>query len=321
MIRDVNITDTGSQFINKINDNFGEIENLLSTKFPATECLTAFVAKMNEVAKDLGCSNITHFSNPSGIIVAGENHKVTANDFIRITSAYSLENNLLALNTYRNIDVVIHHQNGTNETVTLSPSYMQTTGESAELNLHYDILGGKTGSWYWSGVYTTKTLTILARSKVHEGKLMAGYLRVRTYNTNSFDKMKLLFDALEAGSSSQTIQDVTNAAACYVPFNVYGLKNVDYVDFSLDGDIAIDPASTTKLLTNIIVCKYLPLDANIEIIASDIQIGSGITLSAGDKMSVRDAIIACMYSSSNTLATTLGRVVGGIILNNQSITM
>lgn len=305
-------TDTGNEMIAKINDNFGT-----SNTYTAQECLDAFVAKMNEYAQDLGCSSSTHFDNPSGIIVDEQNHKTTANDFVRVTCAYSQENVFLALNNYKSIDVTITHADDTTSSVTVNAPYSQTTGNAAELTTVYNVLGGKGGSWTWNGSLITKTLTILAESNVKEGMLIAGYIRVNSDSINHYAKMKALFDALEAGTETPSITNVTECAACYVPFNAWGNKNIDYIPCSYNGTNQIDPASTTKLLTIIIVCRYLPLDTNIEVISSDITIGSGITLTAGDKLTVRDAIMACMYSSSNTLATTLGRIVGGMILREK----
>jgi len=305
-------TDTGNEMIAKINDNFGT-----SNTYTAQQCLDAFVAKMNEFAADLGCSSSTHFDNPSGMIEEGENHKVTANDYVRIVSAYAQENVLLAINNYKDYDVIVTHADNTSETVNIKAPYCQTTGDAASLTSQYNVLGGKGGSWTWSGQVITSTMAILAESNVKDGMLIAGYVRTTTNGANKYAMIKSLFDALEAGTATPSIANVTECAACYVPYNAWGNKNINYVGSSYNGANVIDPASTTKLLTCILACRYLPLDANVEVLASDLRAYSGITLLAGDKMNVREAIMACLYSSSNTMATTLGRVVGGMILREK----
>jgi D-alanyl-D-alanine carboxypeptidase len=71
----------------------------------------------------------------------------------------------------------------------------------------------------------------------------------------------------------------------------------------------------TKLMTAMIALDYCSLDEIMTIKASDIQTGSGDTFYDGDTISVRDALLAMLLPSSNTLAVAFSRFVGNKILN------
>lgn len=78
------------------------------------------------------------------------------------------------------------------------------------------------------------------------------------------------------------------------------------------------PASLTKIMTCMITLDYLKdLNTIIEVEESDITRGSGPSLQAGDKIKLRDCLYLLLLESSNTIATTLSRLVGSNIVKNK----
>lgn len=80
------------------------------------------------------------------------------------------------------------------------------------------------------------------------------------------------------------------------------------------------PASTTKIVT--LMCALDALGGSdldtVEVTEDDITGGSGIELFAGDKLTIGDALLALMVSSSNTIATTLARYIGKKVLESEA---
>lgn len=93
-------------------------------------------------------------------------------------------------------------------------------------------------------------------------------------------------------------------------------KESVYCAMTIDGKMLIEnnsnfkesPASITKMMTLFIASQHLDLDEILTVIEADIRQDS--LLSAGDNISVRDAMYAAMLLSSNTSATLLGRYCG-----------
>lgn len=74
------------------------------------------------------------------------------------------------------------------------------------------------------------------------------------------------------------------------------------------------PASTTKVLTALVVLKKLPLDTLVTVPkeAEGVE-GSSVYLRAGEKISVRDLLYALMLRSGNDAAVTLAFAVSGSV--------
>lgn len=78
------------------------------------------------------------------------------------------------------------------------------------------------------------------------------------------------------------------------------------------------PASTTKIMTLMCVLDAMRSELEtVEIIEDDITKGSGLEVFVGDKLTVGDALLVMMVSSSNTMSATLARYVGKWILEGR----
>ncbi len=82
--------------------------------------------------------------------------------------------------------------------------------------------------------------------------------------------------------------------------------------FSKDADIKYEPASTTKMITAILVIENLDLNKKIKIEADDLNIpGSRLPMAAGEKIKTEDLLYALMLNSANNCAYVLGKAVAG----------
>ena len=82
----------------------------------------------------------------------------------------------------------------------------------------------------------------------------------------------------------------------------------DYIHYEKNIDVQIHPASTTKIITAMVVLKYLDLDAVLEVgierslVEKDASV---IGLSIGDRMTVKELLTAMLISSGGDAAYTL----------------
>ena len=73
-------------------------------------------------------------------------------------------------------------------------------------------------------------------------------------------------------------------------------------------DLPLFPASTTKIMTALLVIEAGDLDAMVEADADDSKVGeSGVGLKPGDRYSRREMLFALMLKSANDVAHCLGR--------------
>ncbi len=76
------------------------------------------------------------------------------------------------------------------------------------------------------------------------------------------------------------------------------------------------PASTTKILTALVVLENLPLDCEVQIPKEAVGVeGSSLYLRVGEKLTVRDLLFGMMLRSGNDAATALAIAVSGNINN------
>ena len=77
-------------------------------------------------------------------------------------------------------------------------------------------------------------------------------------------------------------------------------------------DTPLPNASTTKMVTALVVIRDGDLDSSATVSAAVGSVGGGgLDLQAGDTLSVRDLLVAMLLSSSNEAAATLAEHVGG----------
>ena len=109
----------------------------------------------------------------------------------------------------------------------------------------------------------------------------------------------------------------------YINARYFALYNVESGKFILDhsGDQQVPIASTTKLMTALLVEKYgKPTDVVQASSFAVEQDGSVMGLRPGEKMTVENVLYGLLLPSGNDAAHTLAEYIGRILLNSQSAT-
>lgn len=82
--------------------------------------------------------------------------------------------------------------------------------------------------------------------------------------------------------------------------------------YSKDPHTQYEPASTTKMLTAILVIENLDLNKKITIVEDDLDLpGAKIPFAVGEKIKVLELLYAMMLNSANNCAYVLGKAVAG----------
>ena len=88
------------------------------------------------------------------------------------------------------------------------------------------------------------------------------------------------------------------------------------VIYSVNANARLPMASTTKIMTALLLCEYGNLDRQITVTKEMVTVeGSSMGLLPGDKVTLRDLLYGMMLPSGNDAANTVAFVVGGNIKN------
>ena len=313
-------TDNMSSISQKMSDNYDELLSLMGeTPHTDAECVTAFVAEMNKYATLFGMTE-TQFANPHGLPEDG--HYSCARDLARLVMCATAYPKLMEYWGQASYSITVGGPNA--RTISGDSTYkglaMSTLGD------YYHIFGGKSGTITISGT-RYENLALACKSKVDDAWLVGCIM----YNTNNPSAgttgnrgvpFKEMLDWLEdyrqnPSTPSQTVQATYCSAWVLPPHNGTSYADMDLEMVGKSSTTHARPASTTKLMTAMIVFDHLSMNDTITIKASDIESGSGDTFYSGDTLNVGDAILAMMLPSSNTLAHAFARVVGNKILNGK----
>lgn len=111
------------------------------------------------------------------------------------------------------------------------------------------------------------------------------------------------------------------AAALMPIHNTFSYENYDIPRlFSKNENTQWYQASITKVMTAMIMLEHVSdLNEKIEVVDTDIKLGSGPVFEAGDIMTMKDALYCMMLPSSNTMAEAVARVVGQRIIGRQNL--
>lgn len=152
---------------------------------------SAFTAKMNQRAKELGCSN-TNFLNPSGLSVEGQYS--TARDLAKITAQALKQENFVAL--FSAVEYTVPASETTVERKVVTTNYMMSDA-SVRDQLDSRITGGKTGA------LTTTDRSLISTAEQEGQRYLAVVMSAKGSMTSSgssvrtfgnFNETKLLLD-------------------------------------------------------------------------------------------------------------------------------
>ncbi len=86
------------------------------------------------------------------------------------------------------------------------------------------------------------------------------------------------------------------------------------VVFSKNSDLKMPMASTTKIMTALLLCEYGNFEKEITVTAEMLRVeGSSMGLLAGDKVTLHDLLYGLMLASGNDAANVIAFTVGGSI--------
>lgn len=327
-------TDNGNDFIAKLNANFADLGEYA---FPDNDCRTRFIQEMNAKAQLLGMSGTT-FYDPAGDQPAtfappaqypelwlSENPNVmTAMDALRLliyASGVRHINDAWNIPTY-----TLNYKNGTtSKTATIKSIVFYSDTYQSSINAllgSYDILGGKTGAYNISPIYTN-TLVIVAKSKA-TGKVYACVsfnTANATASNNYFIDIKKALDYVDASGATPSYSK-GGCVIAEMPSLTPSLYN--RFAFALAYDygktVEVYPASVSKVMTAILLCdNILDLNAKVAVKESDRQPPTGTNFVAGDTLRLREYLQCMLMESSNTSAQVIARVVGNKLLNDDNV--
>ncbi len=86
--------------------------------------------------------------------------------------------------------------------------------------------------------------------------------------------------------------------------------------YQKNGDLKLDPASTTKILTGIIALEETDLDDSVTVSRNAVGVdGTAIGLQKGEKLPMRSLMYALLLSSANDAAVAIAEHIGGSVDN------
>ena len=313
-----------------------------------------FVQEMNARAARIGMSNTT-FITASGFSDGNGNYPVgTARDYIKLMLEAMSHPTLMKTWGKATWTIPFYDASaGSDATESLLSSVVNPLdyeagstprAELPDLLAAYNILGGKTGTTGVTGVLQSGTyvhnLCVVAEKNgryVIAVVFGADYVG-STYGDRRFGRMKVLLDNAFGllNDSSYITQTVLtepsgsgipnpypcSCAAIEVP-NIEPSMLQDFTPtllYSENPDRQVYLASTSKIMTCLLVEEILPLWQKLLYKTIDDVGGSSDILDNGDIATVEDMMMAAMLPSSNGCANCLGRVAGKVLLQRENST-
>ena len=306
-----------------------------NTSIPCTSDVArqTFYDEMMAEADAIGMTN-TVYQSASGLATA---NVTTTNDTVKLGAKGMCYPEMVEIWSCKEKTV---KTSGVIRTITVNSTIVDHDGWADVMKTDYLLLGGKTGTY--GGRYNY-CITLKAKDTQDIFTICTSSTTAETSTNNRHvyakklaDIAKLLRAAGEYGiTNSDNIQNadcktavkeieatmsglLTNATVILTPQYgaAYDEQNIlDGTDkaflYSLDGSTQFITASMTKIMTFYLTVKWIKdLDSTFELLAEDVQTGSGPTLTGGEVFTFRDALYVLMLPSSNTIANCLARVVG-----------
>ncbi len=296
------------------NDKNGAIDLYMiypERKYTGADYLEAFKNEMNKKALELGMNN-SHFNDPVGM-----NNFSTPADLVKcLMEAYRCD----AIREIWSKDNYSFDVEGKNERNVSIGFSLVTKGNNAVSSV-YDVLGGKGGNLSNPLIYNMAAIVRVPDTSDSISAVIMG----STSSAEMYDALKQTIDAaiVKYKDKNADVSDIDvcskSAIACVTSDNA---KDETVVLFDKDSNLQDMTASTAKMLTAILVNQYVSdLDTKVYVTDEDISLlPSGFYVNdykAGDILTVRDALHALLYKSSNSSAIFLGRMVGELIVKGR----
>ncbi len=123
-------------------------------------------------------------------------------------------------------------------------------------------------------------------------------------------KLTAIILAITLFSSSLFCGAVSTSAKAAVLINADTLE----VIYSENANTKLPMASTTKIMTGLLLCEYGNFDTEITVTAEMVAVeGSSMGLLAGDKVTLHDLLYGLMLASGNDAANVIAYIIGGTV--------
>ncbi len=304
-----------------------------SPECSSTEARNIFYEEMSAEAASIGMAD-TVYQSASGLTTA---NVTTTNDTVRLGALGMAYPEMVKIWSCKQKTV---KTSGVVRTITVDSTIVDHDGWADIMKTDYLLLGGKTGTY--GGRYNY-CITLKAKDTQDIFTICTSSTTAETSTNNRHvyakklaDIAKLLRAAGEYGiTNSDNIQNadcktavkeieatmsglLANATVILTPQYGTAYDGQDILDgtdkaflYSLNGSTQFITASMTKMMTFYLTVKWIKdLDSTFELLAEDVESGSGPALSGGEVFTFRDALYVLMLPSSNTIANCLARVVG-----------
>lgn len=304
-----------------------------SPECSSTEARNIFYEEMSAEAASIGMAD-TVYQSASGLTTA---NVTTTNDTVRLGALGMAYPEMVKIWSCKQKTV---KTSGVVRTITVDSTIVDHDGWADIMKTDYLLLGGKTGTY--GGRYNY-CITLKAKDTQDIFTICTSSTTAETSTNNRHvyakklaDIAKLLRAAGEYGiTNSDNIQNadcktavkeieatmsglLANATVILTPQYGTAYDGQDILDgtdkaflYSFNGSTQFITASMTKMMTFYLTVKWIKdLDSTFELLAEDIQSGSGPTLTGGEVFTFRDALYVLMLPSSNTIANGLARIVG-----------
>ncbi len=278
-----------------------------------SDCMKAFLSYMNGKARDLEMAG-TRYASPSGLT---QSSRSTPQDGLKLGLAVTACPEALKVWSTPSRDFSIQGPNAR----TLPVKNLVLVAAEKKLAPDYPCLGGKGGSLIYSDHHRAQILLVEVRGMRVLLSLMAfgkpNFDNIYKSARELCDMMAALHDGKEPqeGPNLQALVEGQGGyAACAVPSeaDAGGLLRT----LAKSPTASRYPASTSKVMTMLCALDFVKDTeaATVTVAKSDISEGSGSTFLEGDELTMHDALRIMMMESSNTLANTIARTVGRMIL-------
>lgn len=266
-----------------------------------------FIEEMNKKALMLGMKN-TKFRNVNGFRANGQ--VTTVKDFMKLSLFATGFNELLNVWGAKEHEVDISGPNARKVTI-------ETTVKHTELEEHYALLGGKTGT-IGSDVLNVVALVLSETGEVY---LASAFGASGSHGDNNrFLAIKQMVDnaeRMEGRSELDNPETIKAGGILKVPKGnpfFYTNQTVELF-YGFNENKRVEPASMVKVMTAILLLENMDtLHTRVRLVESDILGGSGPKLMVNDCISLLDLLYLLMLPSSNTAAKVIARVVGQKLL-------
>lgn len=131
--------------------------------------------------------------------------------------------------------------------------------------------------------------------------ILVGAYQVQDYGKTEIDLYQVADIPILKENKTNNFENFFNSSSSFLVFD----RNSETILFSQNADQTFYPASTTKLMTALVVLDIYDLDDIITIKNSDLKFGNSLGFFGGEKLKVIDLLKAMLIESSNEAAYIL----------------